>query len=100
MTTKQLLVPRVIVTNYYPNCPFEVGDVLTLKHVGNYKGKEQYYYCSSDYSQSDSEKWDKAVSQEHVERSTANFRVLQWWEKRDINDMPGYVALPWGNTFA
>lgn len=84
-----LMTPRVILINYYPNSPFEVGDVL--HYVNGKNGAPDFYTMYGKPS---------ILLIPEVERATANFRILSWWEKLDVKDMPEYVALPWGDGFA
>lgn len=58
---KDLLIPRVIVTNPYPNMPFKVGDIL-LARPYNDKPNDNY------------EKSGNFVSVESAHECTANFR--------------------------
>ena len=78
MNTNELLRKRVIVTAYYPNCPFEVGQILKQAHelsmlAGSYHDGGMY------------------VMDTEVEKSTANFRELKFWEFRELKDLPEYV---------
>lgn len=79
MTVEQLMQPRVILTNWYPGCQFEVGEVLQLKTIH-----------ALDYGAvySNGIRFENADA---VEKSPANFRPLQWWENRKPEDMPQYV---------
>lgn len=85
---KDLMAPRVIVTNYYPDSPFEVGDVLVLcKNFTHRTGGTEESITQSDVYRID----NNIVEAHKVEKATICFRPLAWYEKRDINDMPEYV---------
>lgn len=57
---------------YYPNSPFEIGEILH-KTVHTYDGIR---HC---------------IPIGEVEKCPAIFKELQWWEKRDISELPEYV---------
>lgn len=82
-----LMTPRAIMTNWYPGSPFSEGDVLTriLGDSPRFKGglSKEWRYWDKDF-----EHW---VWDEAVESADANFRELQWWENRDITEMPAYI---------
>lgn len=75
---EKLMRKRVIVTNWYPRCGLNVGDILILIDGGYWK-----YDVESGYV--------KMESSESVEKATANFRELHWSEHRAIEDMPIYI---------
>lgn len=62
MTPEELLKPRFLLTNDYPGNNREVGSISIEIHTAEYFRKYK-----------------------------ANFRELEWWEERDIKDMPGYI---------
>lgn len=63
---EKLLVKRYEVIAYYPNSPFEIGEILH-KTVHTYDGIR---HC---------------IPIGEVEKCPAIFKELQWWEKRDIS---------------
>jgi len=67
-----LLTPRVILIYWYPGSPFNVGEVLTLS------GKAYRNQFGS-------------VSVDDVKKAQAIFLELEWYEERDINEMPFYL---------
>lgn len=79
MTPEQLLQPRYEVTASYPNTDFYVGDIIEegfngfCKKVRSPKGGSAFYNMVM------------------FEKHPNIFRKLEWWEKRDIKDMPEYV---------
>lgn len=76
---RDLMIPRVIVTNPFPNMgKLNVGDIL---EAIPYKDKPNDYY----------EKSGTFVSVESAHKCTANFRSLSWWEFIDESEMPEYV---------
>lgn len=76
---EQLMIPRVEVTNWYPYSQFNVGDVLTM-----YRHKLGYDYYKNGKHQ---------IGAEQVEKATANFRSLKWYERRELSEMPEYVKI-------
>lgn len=64
MTTEELLKPRIIVENNYPRSPFKHHEII----------------CEPSLEQIE---WAKEF--------TINFRFLNWWEGRDVKDMPEYL---------
>ncbi len=77
-----LMIKRVEVIAIYPNCPFEVGQVLTFS-----SGYPRLGDIYTDGVNGDME----YVPANDVEKSAANFRVLSWWENRTVDEMPEYV---------
>jgi hypothetical protein len=69
MTTEELLAPRYKVIADYPDCNFDVGAIFRDEDF--YIGPKQVRHCFSDYP--------------HL------FKLLEWYEERDIKDMPEYV---------
>ncbi len=61
---QELLKPRIIVENNYPRSPFKHHEII------NEPTDEQI-------------QWAKEF--------TLNFRFLNWWEYRDVKDMPEYL---------
>lgn len=93
MTTQELLTPRVIVTAWYPGCPFEVGDVLTYleNFLHRTDGTPESLTCSNVYRNG-----NNIAEADDVEKATANFRALSWYEHRKVEDMPEYVKIEGG----
>lgn len=86
MTKEELLIKRVIVQHLYPNSCFKINDILTLEtdpHDKTYKayGKIGRFYIS-----------EKEVN-DSIESGSNDFLLLEWWEYRDLKDMPEYVLL-------
>jgi hypothetical protein len=98
MTTQELLLPRYECIAPYPGIhrhPYKVKDVITVLEKGTMPVQsmnERYMHLISingkDYESScDFEAFP------HL------FRLLKWFERRDIADMPKYIA-GWGEVFA
>jgi hypothetical protein len=83
MTPKQLTTTRYIVTAPWPGCEFEPGNILTRKMDGWYFGVNRRAEI-------------KGFAEWEIEKCTANFRRLQWWEFRELSELPEY--LKWGNN--
>jgi len=77
MTVEELLRPRAILTNKYPNCPFAEGAILD-------HWLEETYILHDPY-----------FSVDNPLKYPANFRKLEWWEYRKLEDMPKYVKRLW-----
>ena len=88
LDTIDLLTPRAIVTNWYPKIPFKTGAVLT-KIFGNPPSRND---MSADWRYWD-DKFDKWIWAESLEDANANYRKLDWWEKRTEDEMPTHVKL-------
>jgi len=77
LTTEQLLVPRYKVIANYPtsNMYFNVGDVLSWSDQYNsYLGGK-----------------DASLHKDTVEKYPHIFKMLEWWEERQPEEMPGYL---------
>jgi hypothetical protein len=74
---RDLMKPRVIITNPYPFMNFKVGDILERAANTYIKEDSEYHVFASD-----------------VKKCTANFRELSWWEFRDESEMPEYLKYP------
>lgn len=75
----EVLIPRIKVTNWYPNCPFEVGDILTMYNIpmnGDFYRKGEHH-----------------ISDEVAKKAKANFKFLNWYESRPANEMPKYKKI-------
>lgn len=75
---KDLMTPRYEVIADYPESKFKIGQTVTLKEIHPYSG---YSFISGDF----------ILSPEWFDKYPHLFRKLQWYEKRDIKDMPEYV---------
>lgn len=72
-----LLTPRVIVTGYYPGCPFQVNEILwfnTLSVGGVYVSNKGFYVLATE-----------------VQKASLNFRPIAWWAYRAVKDMPKHI---------
>mgnify|MGYP003405361601 FL=1 len=80
LTKQQLLIPRVLCIGgkdgepNYPDSPFCVGDILT--------------YLDGMYFDKDN---NCGISTYDIIGFPHLFSLLQWWEKRKVNDLPQYV---------
>jgi len=80
LSKTELLTPRVEVIADYPNSPFKIGQILNVDAGQLKENGESYMYVQTEHDSS------VAVSEyPHL------FRMLPWYEKRDIEDMPEYV---------
>jgi len=79
MTPEELMMPRVKVTNYYPNSKFETGDILQ-------KSPLNYYFKVGVLTSKHT-----VEMVEEVDKSPAIFQPLPWYAERKIEDMPEYI---------
>lgn len=80
--THSLLQPRYIVEANYPNSPFQVGDILVVKHHTMYKDGEVFALEDDDNVSS----WIT-----YAKDFPNIFRKLNWWEHRELDEMPRWV---------
>jgi hypothetical protein len=73
MTNEKLLIPRYEVIADYPNSDFKVGSILTNNGLIN-----GWWYDGKTYTTG-------------VDKYPHLFKPLQWWEKRNVEDLPEYV---------
>ena len=73
MTPEQLLQPRYLVIADYPNSIYKVGKLLI-------EDRDFLFYEGMNHKN-----FIKPYDFPHI------FRRLEWWECRDIKDMPEYV---------
>jgi hypothetical protein len=79
MTAAELLKPRFEVIADYPNCPFKVGAILSKieNATNNYFGMDN---CVLN-----------AIRFDDIEKYPRIFKPLNWWEHRNVEDMPKKV---------
>jgi len=82
MTPQQLLIPRYEVIAPWPNCPFNIGEILIVEKWRD----ENYEYKYLDGN----EEW-QYISEKTLLECPANLRPLHWSERREIGEMPEYV---------
>jgi len=75
-TVDELLKPRYVLENEYPECPFNNGDILTQRGQSNAFGIEDNPY---------------GILQEDLDKFPYLFRKLEWWQERSESEMPEYV---------
>jgi len=74
--THELLTPRYKVEADYPNSPFKVGDILMIeKH-------ELHEFVRHGHL---------VTLHSTIQQYPHLFRRMNWWEQRQIDDMPEYV---------
>ena len=79
MIQEELLKPRYEVIADYPNNEkYKVGDILQLETTGGVSNTLTDDNYVDEYE-------SFFITYPHL------FRKLEWWEKRDIKDMPEYV---------
>lgn len=82
MTPKELLIPRYRLYATYPNCPFPHGAILIEQQLGA---------TINPYYEVDTFGRPNAPSLYNPENYPANFYLLDWWEFRNINELPEYL---------
>ena len=83
MSTEELLKQRRKVIAPYPNSPYKIGEILTEFFFDN---GNSYFSVNSE-----SGFHDKIVSGETIKECPNIFSTMNWWEERELNDMPEYV---------
>lgn len=81
MTVQELLIPRIRVKAEYPYCQYEKGTILIKDETTEELYSAQFGYTQSKFIV----KWEDAGKYPHI------FRVLEWWEDREISELPEYV---------
>lgn len=84
LTVEQLMASRVIVENLWPDCQFNVGDIL--------EKVDDFYYSRKGFI-------IKEVHQRHVEQFPYLMRPLKWWEGRKETELPLYLKHTDGRVF-
>lgn len=82
MTPEELMKPRFKVIADYPGSHFGDNQVLNLNY-NNREGLWEYTWAEHDGM------YD--ISEASLKEYPHLFRPLQWWEERDVKDMPEYV---------
>ena len=81
-TIKKILEPRYEVIAYYPNCPFTVGDILMRVS----RSTEAEVLLAKDGILSNA-----MIAFDEMLKCKANFKYLNWFERRQEKDMPKFV---------
>lgn len=82
----ELLKPRILVMDKYPNSPFKIGDVLEPFHNPDGWWKEQT--APGGFLQT-----MKMVHKSDIDECPKIFRTLNWHEHRQPEEMPEYVFI-------
>jgi len=80
LTKEQLLAPRIIVMADYPFSPYTVGEIVALT---NYFVLAKLLGCS----------YTLPSNEDLCRLYPKVFRLLEWWEYREISDLPTYVKV-------
>jgi len=82
MTKEELLKPRYKVIALFPLCDLKLGDIISFEtpHV------PVASYCALNGNQI-----KYAVPEETIKDYPHLFKPLQWWEDRNLADLPEYV---------
>lgn len=78
MTTEELLKPRYKVISDYPHPHFDVGDILTECDHRNVWGIDRM-------------RNGDVIGVKNVEAYPHIFKPIQWWEERELPQLPEYV---------
>lgn len=82
-----LMTERAIRTNWYPGCKFKQNAILTkvLGDSPRFKAglSKEWRFWDKDF-----ENW---IWAETLADATANFRMLEWYEHRELDEMPAYI---------
>lgn len=88
MTNEELLIPRVVVVALYPHSPFKIGDILQpIPDASN----PWYGRIGDTWGVADIIIESEVLALPHL------FKPLQWWECRDVKDLPEYVK--WNDAY-
>lgn len=90
------MIPRYKVIADYPNQPFPIGDILPSRNY-EYFPITTIVYKNEFGENVRSVNW---VESEVIDKYPALFRKLNWYEERDIEDMPKYVKIIDENVIA
>ena len=80
LNIKELLNPRFEVIADYPKSEFKIGDIL-----------HRILYATDDVFHSDKNAGVGGLDLKDIEKYPHLFRKLNWWEKRNVNEMPEYL---------
>lgn len=80
MTKEQLLIPRIMLTDWYIGCPYKMGTIFTLskdkRRYENIDGKKLQYVKAKD-----------------ANNAPANFTRIAWFACRKPQDLPEYISV-------
>ena len=104
MTNEELLAPRVMVIAVWPGCPYKVGDILRytdeLWIFDDYEYKEDEYRIFLNgirgYFLNEN---TECIGESEIVLYPHLLRVMQWWERRELSDMPEYIKFNSGNVY-
>ena len=77
MNAKELMTPRFEVIETYPKSKFAKGDIL-----------ERIPNATNDWYNVDKSLINADILLEEIEQYPHLFKKLNWWERREIEDMP------------
>lgn len=79
-TVEELKMPRYKVIADYPNNRFSVNEIINLeKYSGGYR-----YRWAEDWGMDN-------IDESELKEYPHLFKKLEWWEEREISDLPEYV---------
>ncbi len=97
LSVEKLLEQRFKVIADYPHSPYKIGDLVEIPDSST------SYHCTTTkaYNSFTEEMCDSAnyFSILQIENYKHLFRKLEWWEERDISEMPEYVKEEGGKIY-
>jgi hypothetical protein len=86
MTPEQLLIPRVMIIAPWPKMePYQLGDILHKDYVISFQsGKQETLYQKT-------KNIFHMIRQIEIDKHPHLVRKLEWWEYRELADMPRYL---------
>lgn len=85
LTAEKLLKPRYKLIALYPQCQWELGEILIVESDG------ELYSPIGGYVQS-----KYIVKEKEALKYNSIFKLLDWWMDRKIEELPEYVKYPSG----
>lgn len=79
LSNEELIMPRYKVIADYPNSPFIVGRIITLNNFG--AGQWWHEYTDEEPIHLDA----------NTKKYPAVLQKLEWYEQRDVSDLPKYL---------
>lgn len=95
LSKEELLKPRYKVTAPYPDCPFEVGQIIPMVVKERFPFAFEEHIDEKEYWFSNLYKHDECsilYSELVFNQYPHLFKPLQWWEDRRPENMPEYVS--------
>lgn len=90
LTVEELLRPRYKLIADYPGCEFEVGQIIEFTHKSNFFTGEPEWTTDMVKNKHGHSQFCIKLIEPGIPHL---FQPLQWWECRDVTDMPEYFKV-------